>query len=372
MKGIATSGAWVALILMGCNPGETSGANSDGTSGNASAGSAQASGSSAAASSGHATASAGASNSSGGAASSAGTPEQGGGIPGAEASLSDDIGDSAGLPVCPLPNGASVVQSCGGAPDMCPCTVVCPDSGAAGVLGECSSGKCISTWCDGASAVSSTPSSEGGGSTNCATAGYLLCDDFEGAAPGAAGSKFTMDTKGGYVVETVTTQSHSGTHSIHVNSPGGSGLGYIVETATFTPAITDFWGRAYLRFMANGSGHEVFVAMDDSTSDSNGEQVRMFNDMGDGKIATNRRSDDQEKESSQAIPMGQWFCFEWHETPTELRIYFNGQDLTVADETWTEPKLADLRLGFERFDSGTGGDVWIDDVAVNSTQIGCN
>jgi hypothetical protein len=70
--------------------------------------------------------------------------------------------------------------------------------------------------------------------------------------------------------------------------------------------------------------------------------------------------------------MGQWFCFEWHETPTELRIFFNGQDLTVADETWTEPTLADLRLGFERFDSGTGGDVWIDDVAVNSTQIGCN
>src|SRR5208282_4840742 len=112
---------------------------------------------------------------------------------------------------------------------------------------------------------------------------------FEGPAAGAPGSVWTIDNKG-YTVETVTAQAHSGTHSVHVKSTGSSGLGYVVETATF-PA-TDFWGRTYLLMVAPPSGHEVFVAMDGSTSDSTGEQIRLLNDLGDGKIATNRRSDD--------------------------------------------------------------------------------
>jgi hypothetical protein len=209
--------------------------------------------------------------------------------------------------------------------------------------------------------------SEGGAS--CGAGTYELCDDFEGPAAGSPGSVWTIDNKG-YVVETVTTQAHSGSHSVHVKSTGSSGLGYIVESKTF-PA-TDFWGRAWLMFMAPGSGHEVFVAMDGTPSDNSGEQLRILNDLGGGQIATNRRSDDQSKQSSQKYPMGMWSCYEWHETPTELHVYFNGKELTDADEMWTEPTLVDLRLGFERFDSGTGGDIWIDDVAVNSSQIGCN
>jgi hypothetical protein len=39
---------------------------------------------------------------------------------------------------------------------------------------------------------------------------------------------------------------------------------------------------------------------------------------------------------------------------------------------WTEATLTLLRIGFERFDTGTGGDIYIDDVAVSSAQIGCN
>jgi hypothetical protein len=224
----------------------------------------------------------------------------------------------------------------------------------------------------GANDASSTEdgaSAEGG--AGCAGA-YQLCDDFEGTPPGMAPSAWTFDMKGGYLVELSTTQAHSGTHSVHVHSPGGGGLGYIVETKTFPETSMDFWGRAYLWMMAAPSGHEVFVAMDSTTNDASGEQVRMLNDMGGGQMATNRRSDDQQKSASQKIPMGTWFCFEWHESPNALTVYLNGTDLTGADETWTEPALADLRLGFERFDGGSGGDIYIDDVAVNTSQIGCN
>jgi hypothetical protein len=199
----------------------------------------------------------------------------------------------------------------------------------------------------------------------CGASGTQICDDFEGVAAGATGSVWTIDNDG-YTVETVTTMAHSGTHSVHVMAKGISGHGYIVETKTF-PA-TDFWGRAYLLLQAPPSGHEVFVAFDGA----NDEQVRLLNDLGSGKIATNRRSDDQSRQSSQAYPMGTWACYEWHETPTELHVYFQGKELTDADEMWTEATLNLLRLGFERFDTGTGGDIYIDDVAVGSSQIGCN
>jgi hypothetical protein len=262
------------------------------------------------------------------------------------------------------------------------------NSGASGGFGSISgvSSGGVSSERDGSTASGANgdePLTEGGkdgdgsgdgegqveGGVGCATGAYQLCDDFEGTAAGASGSVWTIDTKG-YTVETVTAQAHSGTHSVHVKSTGSSGLGYIVETATF-PA-TDFWGRSYLLMMAPPSGHEVFVAMDGSTSDSTGEQIRLLNDLGDGRIATNRRSDDHSMEASQSIPMGAWFCYEWHETPTELHVFLQGQELTGADEMWTEPTLVQMRIGFERFDTGMGGDIYIDDVAVDSKQIGCD
>jgi hypothetical protein len=234
-------------------------------------------------------------------------------------------------------------------------------SGSSGSSGVGSSGTATADG-GGDDAGSGATTSEAG--AGCS--GYELCDDFEGVAAGDTGSAWTIDNADGYTVETVTTMAHSGTHSVHVMAKGVSGHGYIVETKTFPQ--TDFWGRAYLLFQAPPSGHEVFVAFDGN----NNEQVRVLNDLGNGKIATNRRSDDQSKVSSQAYPMGTWACYEWHETPTGLHVYFQGKELMDADETWTEATLSLLRLGFERFDTGTGGDIYIDDVAVNSTQIGCN
>jgi hypothetical protein len=199
--------------------------------------------------------------------------------------------------------------------------------------------------------------------------GDQLCDDFEGPAPGTSGSAWTI-IKNGYVVETVTTQAHSGTHSVHVIATGNGGYGYIEETKTF-PA-TDWWGRAFLRIQAPSGGHEVFAGADTNVSEPSGDQVRFLNNLGGGKVSTNRRVDDHGGTSSTSIPMGSWFCYEWHETPTALSIFLDGKALTDVDQAWTEPTFVSLVLGFERFGGGTPGDIWIDDVAVNSAQIGCN
>jgi hypothetical protein len=237
-----------------------------------------------------------------------------------------------------------------------------PSGGAGGGSGSGGSG-------GSGGAAGAGGSAGAGGTVSCATAGYTLCDDFEGAAPGDAASAWTI-IKNGYTVETVTTQAHSGTHSVHVMATANGGYGYISETKTF-PA-TDFWGRAYMRIVAPSSGHEVFAGLDTNLMEPQGEQVRMLNNTGGGNIVTNRRSDDMSKGSATKIPMSTWFCYEWHETPTKLSIYLNGKELTDVDEAWTEPTFVAFVLGFERFGGGTAGDIWIDDVAVNSAQVGCN
>jgi len=238
--------------------------------------------------------------------------------------------------------------------------------GTSGAAGSSSVGGASGS--SGAGGASGAGGSAGGGAVGCAA--MQLCDDFEGAPPGDAASAWKIIKNGGYALETVTTQAHSGTHSVHAMATAGSGYAYIEETKTF-PAM-DFWGRAFMRFQAPSGGHEVFAGLDTNANEAQGEQVRLLNNLGGGKVSTNRRSNDNSKTSSTSIPMGTWFCYEWHETPNELHIFLDGKELTDVGEPWVEPAFVSLVLGFERFSGGMPGDVWIDDVAINSTQVGCN
>jgi hypothetical protein len=245
-------------------------------------------------------------------------------------------------------------------------------SGAGGGVGSGgTSGSSGSSGSGGSGGMAGSSGRGGsGGGASCATAGYQLCDDFEGAPPGDAASAWTIIKNGGYAVETVTTQAHSGTHSVHAMATASSGYAYISESKTF-PA-TDFWGRAYLRIAAPSSGHEVFLGADSNTNEASGDQIRYLNNTGGGNIVTNRRVGDMSKGSATKIPMSTWFCYEWHETPTELHVYLDGKELTDVAEMWAEPTLVAIVIGFERFGGGTPGDIWIDDVAINSAQVGCN
>ena len=211
---------------------------------------------------------------------------------------------------------------------------------------------------------------EVGNTAGCANAAYQICDDFEGVAPGAAGSAWTVIKKGTYTIEIDSTQAHSGTHSVHATATAPAGYAFIQETKTF-PA-TDFWVRAYLRLEAPAGKHEVYVGVDTNIDEGMGDQVRFLNKFGTDNIATNRRAGDRTVRSAMLIPTGSWDCYEWHETPDGVHVYFKGQALPDADWIGAQPVLVALVLGIERFDPGTPGEIWIDDVVVSSTQVGCN
>lgn len=203
----------------------------------------------------------------------------------------------------------------------------------------------------------------GGASADCSS--FKLCDDFEGDALGMGNSPWKTSMSGGYTLTLATDQAHSGTHSVHVSAPTGTGSAAIQETKTF-PA-TDFWGRAFLRFKAPPGGHQMFIALNSAQ-----DQLRLLNTLGSAKIQLNLRSNDQFKASATTIPMDTWFCYEWHVAPNSVNVFVDGKALTDAMATWSTANLTSLRIGYERFQTGTAaGEIWIDDVAINSTQIGC-
>lgn len=204
----------------------------------------------------------------------------------------------------------------------------------------------------------------GGGSSDCKS--FKLCDDFEGDAPGTANSPWKVTQGSGYTVTVDTTQAHSGSKAVHISAPTGTGSGVLRETKTF-PA-TDFWGRAFMRFKTASGGHQMFIAVITQS-----DQFRLFNTLGSDKIQLNEQSGDKFFASATTVPMEKWFCFEWHVTQNSASVYVDGKQLTDATPTgWNITNAQSLQIGYQRFQAGpSAGDIWIDDVAINTSQIGC-
>lgn len=103
------------------------------------------------------------------------------------------------------------------------------------------------------------------------------------------------------------------------------------------------------------------------------DQFRLFNTLGSDKIQLNEQSGDKFFASATTVPMEKWFCYEWHVTPNSASVYVDGKQLTDATPTgWNISNAQSLQIGYQRFQAGTSaGEIWIDDVAINTAQIGC-
>jgi hypothetical protein len=170
----------------------------------------------------------------------------------------------------------------------------------------------------------------------------------------------------GYTLALAMDQAHSGTHSVHVSAPTPTGSAFIQETMTF-PA-TDFWGRVWLRFNTPAGGHQMFIALNAPSN-----QIRMLNEIGSTKLQLNLKSTDQSKASATVVPLQTWFCYEFHIAPNSVNVYIKSQELTDVAATFPSTGSTSLAFGYQRFQAGTAaGEIWIDDIAINTTQVGCN
>ena len=252
-----------------------------------------------------------------------------------------------------------------------------------------------------------------GGSNPCATA--LLCDDFESYTTGQPpGGNWTRTMSLGATIAIDTAQFRSGSKSVKVTTPtgtSGSRTAYIrtAAAAVFPAAQSGFYGRMMFRLESapTASVHWTFVqgsgliagqtyhalyryggqvpVMQGSTFVgsqlmANYETPDSYNNNGPG-------SDCWKHSNKIVVPVGAWSCAEWQfDGPTNtMRFWLDGaavDTLTVmtmgsgcvnqpATYQWTAPSFDRLDLGWESYQADSARTMWIDDVAISRTRIGC-
>jgi hypothetical protein len=234
------------------------------------------------------------------------------------------------------------------------------------------------------------------GATRCAAAGVLLCEDFEGTA---------LDTqrwqKGGNGTATIdATRAGRGAQSLHVHSDT-NGFAYLKNTSLFPVAGNTLFGRMLIWFdtmptapqwahwtVAEGAGD----ASGDGTLlrvggqyDGKTNRFGVGSDGGPTGDWTNLDGDPQG--AVQAVPTGDWVCLEWmwNGASGETRFWWDGVEHPSLATTTTShggakvdyvvPDLKSVWVGWWLYQSGSTPDhfdVWIDEVAFDTSRIGCS
>ncbi|MGD0679189.1 MAG: hypothetical protein ABSC94_27640 [Polyangiaceae bacterium] len=183
-------------------------------------------------------------------------------------------------------------------------------------------------------------------------------------------------------VTVVTDKAHSGTNSVHMSFVTGAAATFIHETKGF-PITTSLWGRVWLYVMTTPGAHEIYIETSTGVMTSN-NGVRELNTYNGPDMRTNVDpvgAGEANGISTVALPQGVWTCFEWSVgltgTMGSISLYMNGTEVPGTALTFPStgnvaiPSLVEQRVGYERYNSGPASDVWIDDYAIGTSQLGC-
>jgi hypothetical protein len=245
-----------------------------------------------------------------------------------------------------------------------------------------------------------------------ACTGDIVCDDFESyPADAPPTSPWTVAAPNGSATID-TSKAHSGAKSVKITVPASSGsTSTMIRLRSSGLPVTGnvLFGRMmfWLDAAPTASVHWTFIdgqgAVADGgysaiyryggqmpLSDSNGnfvgsqfianyETPGSYNGIGPGS--------DCYRNAAEVVPVGAWACAEWEfDGPNDtMRFWLNGapvDDLTVVgtgdgcvrnDATfpWTAPLFRQIDLGWESYQADDARTLWIDDVAVATTRIGC-
>ncbi|HEX3904923.1 MAG TPA: hypothetical protein VH853_18965 [Polyangia bacterium] len=264
---------------------------------------------------------------------------------------------------------------------------VAGSSGAAGSGGSGGSAGSVGTGGVGGGPGSGGGTAGGGTASHCAARpGLLYCDDFENDTPGAPPSPWTTSINGaGTVTIDGTDPAASGTKSVHIQDGDGDydTLLAFHDTAVL-PSTT---GRIYVRFYirlakAMTAGHNSFVLGDLFASPGNANSLRfsednqMFAESIGGDAQGAMSNNDFYSDGNIIGPglvAGQWACVELlldHAAPA-IDVWLNDTEIPDLRSTkWAIDAYDYLRFGFEKY-AGPSSEIWYDDIAIGTQQIGC-
>jgi len=289
-------------------------------------------------------------------------------------------------------SGGSFVQSSGG-------------SGSGGTTGSSSGGATSTAASGGTSGGSGGTTGAAGGTTGggtgtagqggpslCPVAGAVICDGFEGAAPGAATSDFTTD---GTAPVVDTTKFYRGSKSIKFS---GAAMSYITTTKAFTGMTkatnNNFWGRYFIfdnwTTADVPQAHAVYGTMSGTGTPGDG----MFHFVGGsrGKLQAEIRNTGDSYTDNMKAPAATdpsfpvmtdgWQCWEFHVQPDDsFDFYINGAEVMEMKITAGKanmsgssfsplPIINKFQIGWQYFGSAMNSG-WIDEVAIGPNRIPC-
>lgn len=230
----------------------------------------------------------------------------------------------------------------------------------------------------------------------------MFCDDFEMAPLGglpSGGQWLGIDENacpsGNFDLEVSDEQVYSGTQSLKITNASWAQCRL---PANFGDA-DEFWLRANLYWSSNVDlTNKEAIAIDltpssGTTSDDPavrfGSRTKEPCTMNGGAQITIIGLGSGEStgcDGNHPLPQDTWYCFEAHvtqnDTTLEAQTFINGEALTY-ESSGKEPsssistegisgKVNHVRLGMFSTDSSLTGNVYIDDIAISTSRVGCN
>jgi hypothetical protein len=271
-------------------------------------------------------------------------------------------------------------------------------SGGGGTAGsnDATSGSSGAAGASGAGGATNGGSAGAGGGAPCVTAGSELCDGFESGQIDATRWKLTKPTSSASI--TVDSEHvRSGQHAVHIKVvPGQQSTAMLTEQVTFPAPQNSFYARAYFYFSPDlpespgGDFHMGFI-FGIGKNDAGDVQAGM------GMIGGERQylgysiffgppKYEFGPWSQAKVQPGQWQCIELFEdgsSPSEekRRVWLDGTELTDLRSTSANqgapanhkpPAFDGVSFGlWEYHPSPLLSDIWLDDIRVSSTPIGC-
>jgi hypothetical protein len=211
--------------------------------------------------------------------------------------------------------------------------------------------------------------------------GAIFCSGFEGTgfpagttfepsylASAALGTEMTLDT----------TVFHSGRQSLKMPV----GHNYYRMLTVVTPA--SYWVRLYTRsnvgFGAQGSTHaSLYMGSTLPPGEYNGDKAvelaEQFTQIqlnkNDDRYGTSGRNPGAGSTGT-TLPNDTWVCMEtqFDGASGDVHVFVEGNEIIDASGWQPSTDYKTFRFGYLRFDS-PARDVWVDDVIVSPTQVGC-
>ena len=250
-----------------------------------------------------------------------------------------------------------------------------------------------------------------GGASKCTGSTFQLCEDFESGSLYTAtwslqGKAPTLD--GEHVAR--------GTHALHITDPSGQST-RLTEKKTFREPDDTYYGRIFIYFNSLPTPSATFTyshwTILAATGDGPGAggEIRFGGQMQDGVNRWGTGTDNQSAGATgdwtnidqdpapdgmpSHVPIKTWMCIEWlHAGPNtnETKIWWDGVEHTSIATTLTDhgvklarakptsgmgdfvlPNFTALWIGWQAYRAtGTTTEMWIDEIAIDHTRIGCS